>query len=93
MNFSKLIKNLFNSILIPTEQEKYIDQYGRSFYSHISDQRLTYVDKVMVQAITASNFIKMLKYNYSMFENTTIISAGVKPEILGSHELLHRTVS
>lgn len=90
MNFRKLIKNLFNSILIPTEQEKYIDQYGRSFYSHISDQRLTYVDKVMVQAITASNFIKMLKYNYSMFENTTIISAGVKPEILGSHELLHR---
>ena len=84
------LRNFLGKFMLPTPEEDYIKKFGRGFYERVSDQRLTYVDKVLVQVITASNFIKLLKYNYNMFDNTTILSAGVKPEVLRSSEIIRR---
>ena len=84
------LRNFLGTFMLPTPEEDYIKKFGRGFYERVSDQRLTYVDKVLVQVITASNFIKLLKYNYNMFDNTTILSAGVKPEVLRSSDIMCR---
>lgn len=90
MSNISFLRDFFGKFMLPTPEEGYIKKFGRGFYERVSDQRLTYVDKVLVQVITASNFIKLLKYHYNMFDNTTVISAGVKPEVLRSSDILRR---
>lgn len=67
---------MFDKLILPIPKD-YIDSIGRQLHERISDQRLAFVDMSLVQVLTASNIIRILKDSFGMFPNTTIRVDGI----------------